>query len=512
MADKPLQTARIVSSIAATCIGLACGTNYSFSNWAPQFAEKLRLSSTDINLIGLFGNLGMYGMGIPIGLLVDGKGPRPAVLLGMVLLAAGYFPLYRAYIQGSGWLPLLCLYSLLTGLGGCAAFVGSMKTSALNWPHNRGTATAFPLAAFGLSAFFFSTFTAFAFPGDAGHFLLVVACGTSGTVFLGFFFLRVIPHSHYTALPGHNRSDSNRLHRTKSEESKHRAQRDALAPEPESEAPETGVMSDTDETSSLMSKSDSGSIEEVTNVKDHAHRVDIRGFNLLTCIEFWQLFALMGILTGVGLMTINNIGNDAQALWRHYDDSVSEDYIMHRQAMHVSVLSICSFVGRLLSGVGADFLVKVLRCSGLWCLTIASLIFLVGQIAALNTENPHLLFLVSSFTGLGYGFLFGCFPSLVAEAFGVHGLSTNWGFMTLSPVISGNVFNLFYGIVYDRHSIVKDGGVRECTDGLQCYRSAYLVTVGACIAGLVVSLWSIRYTHLARLEEEKKLEIEERDD
>src|SRR4051812_48534435 len=162
------------------------------------------------------------------------------------------------------------------------------------------------------------------------------------------------------------------------------------------------------------------------------------------------------------------------------------------------------------AGVGADFLVKVLRCSGLWCLTIASLIFLVGQIAALNTENPHLLFLVSSFTGLGYGFLFGCFPSLVAEAFGIHGLSTNWGFMTLSPVISGNVFNLFYGIVYDRHSVLNGDGERECTDGLACYRSAYLVTVVACLLGLAVSLWSIQYTHRLR-QDEKLKDLEERE-
>jgi hypothetical protein len=46
----------------------------------------------------------------------------------------------------------------------------------------------------------------------------------------------------------------------------------------------------------------------------------------------------------------SNIGNDATALWRHYDDSVSEDFIMKRQAMHVSILSVCSFIGRLGSG------------------------------------------------------------------------------------------------------------------------------------------------------------------
>jgi formate hydrogenlyase subunit 3/multisubunit Na+/H+ antiporter MnhD subunit len=77
--------------------------------------------------------------------------------------------------------------------------------------------------------------------------------------------------------------------------------------------------------------------------------------------------------------------------------------------------------------------------------------------------------------------------------------------MTLSPVLSGNIFNLFYGAVYDRHSIVKGNGERECTEGLACYRSAYLVTVVACLLGLLVSLFSIQYTQRARREEEARI-------
>ncbi|KAF4636403.1 hypothetical protein G7Y89_g1682 [Cudoniella acicularis] len=555
MSDKSLYRARVVSSIAATLISLACGTNYAYSAWGPQFAERLKLSSTQQNLIvrappspipsyatlntnipqGLSGNLGMYSLGIPIGMFVDTKGPKMATMVGAFLLATGYFYLHMAFSSSSGSVPLLCFFSYLTGLGGCAAFAASIKTSALNWPHHRGTATGFPLASFGLSAFFFSMFAQFVFPGSTGDFLLLLACGTFGLIFVSFFFLRVLPHPHYSAVAT-NSGSANRLQRTKSEDSKHRAER-ASETEPGrsafvvehldqrealnqhhigAEAPEGEPMSEADETSSLMSKSSSsipGDVipEEENNVKDHAHRVDIRGYKMLPLLEFWQLFALMGILTGIGLMTINNIGNDAAALWTHYDDSVTEDFIMKRQAMHVSILSVFSFVGRLLSGVGSDALVKVLHASRLWCLTVASLVFLVAQVAALTITTPVNLVFVSSLTGLGYGFLFGCFPSLVAEAFGVHGLSTNWGFMTLSPVISGNVFNLFYGTVYDSHSIVKGNGERVCTEGLQCYRSAYLVTVAACILGLVVSLWTIRYTHNARLEEERIKELEERE-
>lgn len=264
----------------------------------------------------------MYSVGIPVGILVDRKGPRLAVIIGFVCLAAGYFPLHQAYDRGSGSLPAMCFFSFLTGLGGCSAFAASIKTSALNWPHHRGTATGVPLAAFGLSAFFFSIFSQYVLPGDTGDFLMLLATGTSGLVFVSFFFLRVLPHSHYTAV---STSDPNTLSRTKSEDSKSRGGRVRVEPgksTPTSahskggflnandvgeEVPEIVPCADTDETSSLMSKDssipDEGS-EEVTVAKDRSHRVDIRGLAMLPLAEFWLLFVSMGIMTGIGLMTI----------------------------------------------------------------------------------------------------------------------------------------------------------------------------------------------------------------
>lgn len=104
-----------------------------YSAWAPQFADRLKYSTTQSNLIGLAGNLGMYACGLPIGIFVDKKGPRPAVIAGSIMLALGYFPLYRAYNKGEGALVLMCLFSFLTGFGGCTAFAAAIKTSALNW-------------------------------------------------------------------------------------------------------------------------------------------------------------------------------------------------------------------------------------------------------------------------------------------------------------------------------------------------------------------------------------------
>lgn len=205
--------------------------------------------------------------------------------------------------------------------------------AALNWPNHRGTATAFPLSAFGLSAFFFATISSLAFPDNTSDLLLLLAALTFAMCFISGFFLRVIPHSEgYSIIPNPiERSisnSSNLLERTKSEESRHSTGR--LSYEPgmqsetdsfhddtskapaiqlnESEAPNLGA----EETSSLLSKSSGSGPGDIPYRDENAkpttghdsHRLDIRGLALLSKTKFWQLWIMMGLLAGIGLMTI----------------------------------------------------------------------------------------------------------------------------------------------------------------------------------------------------------------
>ncbi|RDA90443.1 hypothetical protein CP533_3010 [Ophiocordyceps camponoti-saundersi (nom. inval.)] len=493
--DDGYRGSRLVSSVAATLISLACGTNYVYSAWAPQFAERLGLSSTQSNLVGSFGNLGVYSLGVPVGIFLDRSGPRPFVLLGSVLLAAGYFPLHQAYDFGSGSVPILCFFSFVTGLGSCMAFAAAVKTSALNWPHHRGTATAFPLAAFGLSAFFFSSLGSVFFPGDPSAFLKLLSWGTFSCTFVGFFFLR-------SSSSNHERSRRERR----------RASSDVAKPflwrpeEPGTSGSQVYPASRdevvVDETSSLIAPE----LVPTTSVDmDPGCRLDVRGLLLLQTRLFWLLFSIMALLAGIGLMTINNIGNDVNALWKHFDHSVNKRFLVNQQQMHVSILSVCSFVGRLLSGVASDYLVKRLGASRIWCLVVACVVFLAGQASALTVQNPHFLSLVSGFSGLGYGLLFGVLPSIVTEAFGIRGLSQNWGFMTLAPVLSSSLFNLFYGQIYDKHSVVDSHGKRYCLEGIVCYYAPYWVSSAACCVALVVALHAIHHEHIvnARIEADR---------
>ena len=154
-------------------------------------------------------------------------------------------------------------------------------------------------------------------------------------------------------------------------------------------------------------------------------------------------------------------------------------------------------------GIGSDIIVRKLEMSRFWCLFISSMIFLFAQVCGTQIDNPHVLGFLSGLTGLAYGFLFGVYPALVAETFGVNGLSQNWGSMTLAPIVFGNLFNLIYGHIFDRHSIILPDGQRDCKDGLYCYRDAYFVTLGASLVGVLMSLWSIHHDWVAKSKKRK---------
>ncbi|EZF16037.1 hypothetical protein H112_05872 [Trichophyton rubrum D6] len=345
---------RFMTVVAGTLVALASGTNYVYSAWAPQFADRLKLTSTDGNMIGAAGNVGVYAVGIPIGYIVDTKGTRLVALFGAIALFCGYFPIHLAYAAGAGSLSVifLCFFSFLSGVGSCAAFAAAIKTAANNFPDHRGSATAFPLAAFGLSAFGFSAISAMAFKDDTSEFLLLLALGPSLIIVVCTYFLQLLPPPpSYSAISNEDsETDSNRAIASFSSAQVTAVLPSAIQPRP---APPDA---EADETSSLMSRtrslSDSGSFSQYDQAKHGALAAgpDIRGLSLLPTPEFWQLFLLLGISTGVGLMTINNIGNDVMALWRHVDPDVDSHFLRERQALHVSVFSVISFTGRLLSG------------------------------------------------------------------------------------------------------------------------------------------------------------------
>jgi len=206
------------------------------------------------------------------------------------------------------------------------------------------------------------------------------------------------------------------------------------------------------------------------------------------------------------------------------------------QAAQVSIVSVMNCLGRLLigacdanrlitfrtscnrmllSGVIADHgkhSLGVRRC--FWLIPI-SLLFIISQIIARNTTTPDTLWLSSACIGASYGAMFSLAPNIVIEWFGLARFSLNWGMVTISPVVGGNIFSLAFGMILDRHAsrpsastgstahraLHSRGGSPDtsdhlCFDGIKCYQSSLDMTILACVAAALLSVLAFRRDQL----------------
>lgn len=212
----------------------------------------------------------------------------------------------------------------LTGAGGCIAFLGAVKTAAINFPTHRGSATSFPLAAFGLSAFLFSG-VAGLISNDTDEFLLVVTIGSFMLTFIPCFFMRTIATPvAYTPLPtpasGSQQFRSKVLSRIRSKESSHKRSVLIDAGEENQPAydqlPGSGSRDASEDRSESLNHNYSDEHAEEENfeaemaqqgAEKEAHQslyADVRNVKMLRYSEFYELWIVIGLLTGIGLMTI----------------------------------------------------------------------------------------------------------------------------------------------------------------------------------------------------------------
>jgi MFS family permease len=150
-------------------------------------------------------------------------------------------------------------------------------------------------------------------------------------------------------------------------------------------------------------------------------------------------------------------------------------------------------------GISSDLLLRLYNLPRLYLILLSSFLFFIAVLLAIIITSPLYLFWVSSLNGLAYGMLFGVSPTIVSEAFGVNGLSTNWGAMTISCVIAGNVLNLLYGRVFDGNSQLGEEGRKVCLKGNGCYRGAYWGALAVTLLGAGVAV--VMVGRMRRLQE-----------
>ncbi|KAJ8521826.1 hypothetical protein ONZ45_g1531 [Pleurotus djamor] len=349
------------------------------------------------------------------------------------------------------------------------------------------------------------------FPGDTSSFLLLLAFGTAMPMILGFFLVRPIPLppsesytvDHHTvegdpdaieaAAVLFQHEDASRTHLL-SEDSEDSNESDQSVYEggntlelSRSRSPEAYRH----RSRSSMGRHSIGSTKEY-----HDGLPNIYGLKLWKNPEFWILFSLLSMLSGTGLMYINNVGAMSQALYARshpvYDDKEAQKW----QAVQVSTISVTNFAGRIIIGLTSDFIKTRLRWPRSYCLVLVSLALLTSQYVATHIENLESLWIASALLGLGYGSVFSLFPSMCIEWFGLLHFSENWGYTSTSPLLGGNLFGIVFGRNLDAHEPPARRGLpaetsgRMCLEGKACYVDALYLTMSACALCVGLSIYA----------------------
>ncbi|KAF8580797.1 MFS general substrate transporter [Ramaria rubella] len=556
MADG-LARARIATLLGSVLTALSSGTNYVYSAYAPQLGTRLHITYTQLNIIGLSGNMGVYTTGPVIGRVVDKRGPRLLLILAFIFLLVGYSGLRRYYDAGPSndeKLPVLSLiamslFSYMTGAGGNCGLLAASNSTAKSFPERlRATTVGLVLSGFGLSAFFFSTLAHRLFPGNTSSFLLFLALGTSLPVIVGYFTVRPVPHAERPeANPGIiDRAavdSSSHLLRPGAETdgagfgefasstaiaAAHKADDsldDAFVPITTAAYPELVSAVDVPRSRSRSMElsparafdvgiraSSSRKGASQTNPVALPDEVDRHGKRMLTGWEFWLLFTILSLLSGTGLMFINNVGSISQALSAKGNPNYDRIEAGKLQAAQVSIISLANCGARIGIGAGADLVKNRFAGHRSYLLTLISTFFILSQIVASRIEDVTRLWQASVILGLGYGGVFGLLPTITIEWFGMAHWSENWGFVSLAPLVGGNLFSLLFGRNLDAHvpgstanstfatATLSAAGLHprapipspepghQCLEGRLCYADTLAVTTAACVVALVLSL------------------------
>lgn len=497
--------------VAAALASLGCGTIYVYSVYSTQLAARVHLSASQSAVIGMMGTIGVSLFGGFGAATIDWFGPRIPTAVGSVLLLLGYSILYHCYQAQLASMLLLAFGTCIAGLGSALAYSASMKTSAVNFPHARGTATAFPIATFGLSAFFFSTISSIFFKQDTAGFLMLLGIMTAGLCITGAPFL-VMPDNHHH----HHHQDT---------KSKAVGSHGTTTPNHSGygviHSSQTSLNTMDNNTNHATSNTPTLNEPHQNPFLDDSHAV--HGLNLFTRPEFWAQFVVLGLLAGSGQMYIYSVGYIVRAIAQQHSPTTPllDHTIQSIQSLQVAAISLCSFGGRIISGILSDVLNH--RMQRLWMIFLSCMVAIVVHsfMAFTTFTSTFYLWILSCLVGLYYGLAFGVFPTIVGDTFGMRGYSQNWGMVCVAPVFGVYFFNSIFGHVYDANSVKADDPEHEgmvlhvCFKGSGCYSSAfrYSASISVVLLGVVAwMIWTMKHQHphqMIRKVENQYVRIEE---
>ncbi|AMD21727.1 HFL129Cp [Eremothecium sinecaudum] len=509
--------------IGANIIALGTGTQYLYSYYAPQLLTHCSIPVEYLSYFTFALTIGSSALGILCGFIIDTMGPQFSCGLSAFCTFIAYYSLRYCYSNKSNNIPFLFLVFVLLGYGCISGFFAAVKCCTINYPQYRGTAVSCPFALFALSAMLFSSACYRLFGEDmlsVFTFLMILCpaitltgCWTlkidtdnpkrdereateldpeSCDAESHFESLNVTPAANFGAIteevehfrPLKNKHASVLSPNVKSPSNKQSFPVPELVIEPSSAIADDQGYGNLSRTERNISQSRNNgyfsfyrSFKSIFNGKWFDELMKV-----INNPNFIIYYMIMAILHGAGQMYIYSIGYivDVQAS-SHPEQSIGGEQV---QTLQLSIISVSSCIGRLISGPISDLLVKRFNAQRFWLILVATFIFNIASMILISETTvvprfwhdlPPNIFSLSCSSllfGFGFGMTLGTFPAIVADSFGLVGFSTIWGILTTGCLISVNYFSKVFANDLSFNADVTHGG---CIQGSSCYSHTFHV-------------------------------------
>ena len=245
-----------------------------------------------------------------------------------------------------------------------------------------------------------------------------------------------------------------------------------------------------------------GAVQERSSESAQSEVADVGMPQVFLCREFWMLYALFFVVSGCGLLWLNNIAQIVESASETSDGA--RDANKSVATALVTLTSIGNLSGRLGVGIVSDRLrhrfVRVfwaqVSCA-IMCATYSCLYFFADLF--------WMLFPGAFMLGLAFGVLFTTVIASTADLYGTRYLSGNYCFLDSAPILGSLLFSVYvFGHRYSDEGHAEGDG-DHCW-GKECYRASFLVAAAASLVGFVLAflLWrSVQNAKTRRLTQEK---------
>lgn len=481
-------------------VKILCGLAYAFSITSPTLRKVFSFNDTQIETVGLAGNIGQY-LGLAAGIFLDKYGPSPTIFIGTLISASGFALLWAATASKLGSMQLwhVCLFYAIGANGQPWFDTATLVTNMWNFPETTNLIIGLDKTFNGLGSSILASIYDGVFSVDEKHNSTITPSGvqldTKDDAVINFLFF--IPF----LLLGVGLIGT--LTVKKVDEKERRAPANvfviyygyfitvliAIYALASSLSGEFATLKHPAHLGMFLgmcalllcyfvmpfwgprgSKADEYmALTAPVNERPQFSPISLTLVQSFGLLDFWLFFFILYVGTGCGLVAVNNVADMCFALGGAKGS----------QVMFVAIISIASASGRLTTG----FLTfKFPRLPATTLLVAYTIFTMIAQVL-FALPNMGVLSCACFVVGFAFGGYWACMPLIVKETCGTGHLGAIYNFLNFAPMLGSLTLSvLLTASMYDRqleHYGQDQDGVQICVNSEgRCFQESSLLLAG----------------------------------